>query len=98
MFKYENKMLPSSFNNYFTKLEKIHSHKVLVVTFTGSRFLSTEAGRKRLHHTCLIAWEGLSVDENLLFFVFNNKYKKEFCLVTHDFRYVYCSHWRSQKF
>jgi len=29
MFKYKNKMLPSSFNNHSTELEKIHSHNIL---------------------------------------------------------------------
>ena len=55
MYKYENHMLPSSFDNYFIKLESIPNYSTRQKTAGGFfyRPIDSEFGRKRLHHICL---------------------------------------------
>ena len=62
MYKYENHKLPSSIDNYFTKLESIHNYSTRQKTAGGFfyRQINSEFGRKRLHHICLKVWESIS--------------------------------------
>ena len=55
MFKFSNNMLPTSFNNYFLKLDKVHNHKTRQKTHDVyfQSFVGLETGRKTLHHICL---------------------------------------------
>ena len=55
MFKYNNKMLPISFDNYFLKLEKVHKYNIRqkIRNECFQIYSRTESGRKALHHLCL---------------------------------------------
>ena len=58
MFKFNNCMVPTSFNNYFLKLDKIRYYntrqKTRYVYFQS--FVGLETGRKTLYHICLKLW------------------------------------------
>ena len=59
IFKFKNNMLPSSFNNYFIDLNKIHKHNTRQKSI-GSYYhysFNSEFERKRLQHICLQEWE-----------------------------------------
>ena len=61
MFKFKNKMLPSSFDNYFTNLDKVHKYNTRQKSNSGfyHHSFNSEFGRKRLHHSCLREWESI---------------------------------------
>ena len=55
IFKFNNHMLPDSFNCYFTKLENVHKYntKQKQCNEYFQLGISSESGRKTLHHICL---------------------------------------------
>jgi len=59
MFKFYNKLLPRTFDNYFTDLNYIHKYntrqKIRNVFFHHQS--KTENGKRRLHHKCLNVWK-----------------------------------------
>ena len=61
MFKFNNNMLPTSFNNYFLKLDKVYNYntwqKTRNVYFQS--FVGLETGRNTLHHICLKLWRDI---------------------------------------
>ena len=61
MFKFNNNMLPTSFNNYFLKLDEVHNYnarqKTRNVYFQS--FVGLETGRKTLHQICLKLWRDI---------------------------------------
>ena len=65
MFKV-NKMLPNSFNNYFLRLDKIHTDKHNTRQTKRNEyfqsFVSSEAGRRALCHICLKLWKDIPQD------------------------------------
>jgi len=79
MFKFNNKMLPVSFDNYFIKLENVNSYntrqKYRYEYFQS--FIQSDAGRKTLHHICLKMWTDMSSDFNYRHCSFS-KFKKYF--------------------
>ena len=78
MYKYENHMLPSSFDNYFIKLESIYNYSNRQKT-AGEFFyrpINSEFARKRLHHICLKVWESISDEKKICSFsTFKRRYK-----------------------
>ena len=55
IFKFNNHMLPDSFNYYFTKLENVHKYNTKQKR-RNKYFqfrISSESERKTLHHICL---------------------------------------------
>ena len=73
MFKFYNKMLPNSFDSYFTKLDSIHSYNIRQ-KHTNEFFYyraRTEMGKKKLHHICLKVWKNIpEEDRDVLFYIF----------------------------
>ena len=65
MFKFNNQMLPSFFNSYFIKLDKVHNYN----TRQNSRnefyqsFTDSEIGKKSLHHVCLNSWKSIPLEK-----------------------------------
>ena len=61
IFKFNNHMLPDSFNCYFTKLEYVHKCNTKQKQRNEYfRFrISSESGRKTLHHICLQVWKNV---------------------------------------
>ena len=78
IFKFKNNMLPSSFNNYFIDLNKVHKHNTRQKSI-GSYYhhsFNSEFGRKRLQHICLQEWETIPLaQKECSFFRFKNNYK-----------------------
>ena len=62
MFKFNSNTLPTFFNNYFLKLDKVHNYntwqKTRNVCFQS--FVGLETGRKTLHHICPKLWRDIS--------------------------------------
>ena len=61
IFKFNNHMLPDSFNCYFTKLENVHKYNTKQKQ-RNEYFqfrISSESGRKTLHHICLQVWKNV---------------------------------------
>ena len=64
-FKFYSKMLPKSFNFYFTKLDSIHSNNTRQKS-TNQFFYyraRTEMGKKKLHHICLKVWKNIPKED-----------------------------------
>lgn len=86
MFKFNNQMLPSSFNNYFIKLDQVHEYK----TRQKSRnefyqpYIGSEVGRKTLHHICLRSWKSIPQDMRHCSFSRFKKYFKSNILAKYD--------------
>ena len=59
IFKFINNMLPSSFNNHFIDLNKIHKHHTRQIGSYYHHPFNSEFGRKRLQHMCLQEWESI---------------------------------------
>ena len=61
MFKYNNRLLPPSFNNYFTKLDVIHHYNTRqkVTSEFFQPFIASETGKKSLQHI------GLKIYKNI---------------------------------
>ena len=61
MFKYNNRLLPPSFNNYFTKLDVIHHYNTRqkVTSEFFQPFIASEAGKKSLQHIGLKIWKNI---------------------------------------
>lgn len=78
MYKYNNHMLPSSFNSYFTKLDQIHRYDTRQKS-KGAFFhhaIHTEFGRKNLQHSCLVVWESIPVNQkNCSFTTFKRQFR-----------------------
>ena len=78
IFKFKNNMLPSSFNNYFIDLNKVHKHNTRQKSI-GSYYhhsFNSEFGRKRLQHICLQEWETIPLaQKECSFSRFKNNYK-----------------------
>ena len=70
MYKYENHMLPSSFDNYFIRLESMHNYSTRQKSAGGFfyRSINSEFGRKRLHRICLKVWQLTSVEQKIAHF------------------------------
>jgi len=64
MFKFNNKMLPDSFDNYFIKLENVHSCNTRLKHRNEyfQSFIQSDAGRKTHHDICLKLWTDVSPD------------------------------------
>jgi len=64
MLKFNNKMLPDSFDNYFIKLENVHSYNTRQKHRNEyiQSFIQSDAGRKTLHHICLKIWTDIPPD------------------------------------
>ena len=71
MFKYNNKMLPISFDNYFLKLEKVHRYNTRQKIHNEyfQIYSRTESRRKALHHLCLKVWKEIPFDSNAALFI-----------------------------
>ena len=86
MFKYKNKMLPISFDNYFLKLEKVHKYntrqKIRNVYFQIHP--RTESCRKALHHLCLKVWKEIPLEFRRCTFYRFKKYYKSTILIKYD--------------
>ena len=58
MFKFNNKMLPESFDCYFTKLNNIHKHNTRQKHRNEYyQFHTSESGKKTLQYICLNVWK-----------------------------------------
>ena len=77
MFKFNINVLPTSFNNYFLKLDNGHKYntrqKTRNVYFQS--FVDLETGRKTLHHICERLWRGIPQTHRHCSF---SKFKKYF--------------------
>ena len=64
MYKFNNKMLPESFNNYFTKLDDVHKYK----TRQKHRneffqfYIASKTGQKNLRHICINVWKNVPAE------------------------------------
>ena len=67
MFKFNNKMLPNSFNSNFLRLDKIHKYNTMQTKRNEyfQSFVSSEAGRRALCHICLKLWKDIPSIEAL---------------------------------
>ena len=61
MFKFNNKMLPNAFNNYFLKLDKIHRYNTRQKKRNEffQSFVSSGEGRRALCHNCVKLWKDI---------------------------------------
>ena len=77
MFKFNNNMLPTSFNNYFLKLDKVHNYNTRQKTHNVyfQSFVGLETGRKMVHHICLKLRRDIPQTHRHCFF---SKFKKYF--------------------
>ena len=78
MCKFYNRMLPNSFDSYFTKLDSIHSYNTRQNS-TNEFFhyrARTEMGKKKLHHICLKVWKNIpKKDRDVSFYRFKKLFK-----------------------
>ena len=65
MFRFKNKMLSISFDNYFTNPSEIHKYNTRQKAKSAYYHHSfhSEFGRKRLNQECLKLWESISLAE-----------------------------------
>ena len=80
MYRYENNMLPCSFDNYFTKLENVHNHKTRYKMNNGFFLprVKTNFGKKRTHFLCVKIWEEIPQEtKSLSFYGFKKQFKKK---------------------
>ena len=65
MYRFKNKMLPISFDNYFTNLRVLHKYNTRqkAKSVYYHHLFNSEIGRKRLNHECLKLWESISLAE-----------------------------------
>ena len=78
MFRFKNKMLPNSVNNYFNNHSEIHKYYSRQKAKSGyyHHLFNSEFGRKRLNHECLKLWELISlVEKKCSFSKFKNVFK-----------------------
>ena len=77
MFKFNNNILPTSFNNYFLKLDKVHNYNTRQTSRNVyfQSFVGSETGRKTLHHICLQLWRDIPQTHRHCSF---SKFKKYF--------------------
>ena len=77
IFRFNNKMLTISFDNYFTSLGEIYKYNTRQVAKSRSYYHSfnSEFGRKQLNHECLKLWESISSVKKECSF---SKFKKVF--------------------
>jgi len=70
MFKFNNQMLPNSFNNHFIKLENVHSYnkRQKIRNEYFQCFILSEVGRKTLHHICFNIWSDIPPNYRYCFF------------------------------
>ena len=61
MFKYNNRLLPPSFNIYFTKLDVIHRYNTRqkVTSEIFQPFITSETGKKSFQHIGLKIWKNI---------------------------------------
>ena len=78
MYKFNNKMLPESFNNYFTKLDDVHKYK----TRQKHRneffqfYIASKTGQKSLRHICINVWKNVPTEyRQCSFFKFKRYFK-----------------------
>ena len=86
MFKFYNKMLPKSFDSYFTKLDSIHSYNTRQKStneFCHYR-AKTEMGKKKLHHICLKVWKNIPKKDRDVSFYRIKKLFKINCLSKYE--------------
>ena len=91
MYKYENHLLPSSFDNYFIKLESIHNYSTRQKTAGGFfyRPINSKFGRKRLHHICFKVWESISDEKKICsFLTFKRRHKSSVLTLYKDSRFL----------
>ena len=88
MLKYNNKMLPISFDNYryFLKLEKVHKcntrQKIRNEYF--QIYSRTESAKKALHHFCVKVWKEIPLEFRRCTFDRFKKYYKLTMLTKYD--------------
>ena len=64
MYKFNDKMLPESFNNYFAKLDDVHKYK----TRQKHRkeffqfYIASKTGKKSLRHICINVWKNVPTE------------------------------------
>ena len=77
MFRFKNKMLLISLDNYITNLSEIHKYNTRQKAKSGyyRHSFNCEFGRMRLNHECLKLWESVSLVEKECSF---SKFKKVF--------------------
>ena len=79
MYKFENNSLPIFFNNYFTKLDSIHSYNTRQKKQNRYFFprFSTNFGKNTLHYLGLQTWSKIPPEiKNLSYIGFKKKLKK----------------------
>ena len=79
MYKFENNSLPIFFNNYFTKLDSIHSYNTCQKKQNRYFFprFSTNFGKNTLHYLGLQTWSKIPPEiKNLSYIGFKKKLKK----------------------
>ena len=61
MFKCNNRLLPPSFNNYFTKLDVMHhcNSRQKVTSEFFQPFIASETGKKSLQHIGVKIWKNI---------------------------------------
>lgn len=59
MYKFNNQMLPNSFDNYFIKLETVHSYNTRQKQRNEyfQSYFGSELGKKTLQYICLHVWK-----------------------------------------
>ena len=65
MFKFNNNMLPSSFDNYFTRLDEVHNYNTRQKMRNEyfQTYIGSENGKKTLHHISLSVWKCIPQDK-----------------------------------
>ena len=85
-FKYNNKMLPISFDNYFLKLEKVHKYNTRrkICNEYFQIYSRIESGRKALHHLYLKVWKEIPLEFRRCTFYRFKKHDKSTILTKYD--------------
>ena len=78
MFKYNNRLLPPSFNNYFTKLDVIHHYNTRQKGTSEffQPFIASETGKKSLQYIGLKIWKNIPEEFKYCSFSSFKKYVK----------------------
>ena len=78
MYKVNNKMLPESFNNYFTKLDDVHKYKTRQKHRNEffQLYIASKTGQKSLRHICINVWKNVPTEyRQCSFFKFKRYFK-----------------------
>ena len=78
-YKFYNKKLPNSFDNYFTDLKYIHNYITRQKDRSNfyHRYVRSETGRKKLQHLCVNVWKNIPLQSrNCSFVIFKKNLNK----------------------